>query len=315
MLKAVEVMRRGPVGWVIIRHNEQMMEKGWETEDVEEVHAGMAMALDDLRADRAIRIIGITGEHDGDWFNLPSRQRYDEEPRHRARHDWVNIANSPDKARPPERRVPPAIETLALLEKPVIARVNGNALSFGQSVLWGCDIIVAIETAIVADAHMGQGEVIDSRGVARGYPYGMTPGDGAMGFLPLFLPPTKLKEYQFLSRAWTAKELAEMNIVNYAVATYEELDAKVDELIDALLARPQHALERTKRLTNKAVIAQWNLTQDLSHSQELLDLWEHSRAGHMAMSWDPYDPSVLVARPEGGWSPNTPPDAEAVGAA
>ena len=36
------------------------------------------------------------------------------------------------------------------------------------------------------------------------------------------------------------------------------LDAKVDELIDGLLARPQFALQQTKRLAQKAIIQQWN---------------------------------------------------------
>lgn len=314
MLKAVDVERRGPVGWLVIKNVERLMEQGWEVDDeFAEIHTAMAMGLDELRHDRDIRIIGITGESDGEWYNVPRRKRFDEEPRHRARHNMIEASKSPDKARRPERQVPPAIETLAMLQKPVIARVNGDATGFGQSVLWGCDLIVAIETAVVADAHLGQGDIISSNGEALGFPYGITPGDGAMAFLPLFLPPTKLKEYQFFSRSWTAKELAEMNVINYAVPTYEELNAKVDELIDGLLARPQAALARTKRVVNKAVIQQWNLTQDLSSAYEILDFWEHNRAGHMDPSWDPYAPSELVARPAEGWSPSTP-AAQPVGA-
>jgi enoyl-CoA hydratase len=263
------------------------------------------MGLDELRNDRNIRIVGITGERDGEWYRVPRRDRYWEEPRHRGRHHFVDGANTPDRARPPERKVPPAIETLAMMEKPVIARVNGDALGFGQSVLWGCDLIVAIETAVISDVHLGQGDVLDSDGVARGFPYGITPGDGAMAFWPQFMPPAKMKEYQFLSRAWTAKELADMNAINYAVSSYEALDAKVTELIEGLLARPQHALERTKRVANKAVIEQWNLAADLSHAYELLDLWEHSRAGHMDPNWDPYGPQEVVSAPEGGWFPDT----------
>ena len=306
MLRAAVVERRGPVGWCVIKNVEQLMEQGWEVEEYAEIHTAIAMCLDELRHDRSVRVIGITGEQDGEWYNVPRRERFYDEPRHRQRHNFMDPASNPDKAKPPERSVPPAIETLAMLEKPVVARVNGDAIGFGQSVLWGCDIIIAIEDAIVSDVHLGQGGVVDSHGERRGFPYGITPGDGAMAFWPLYLPPTKMKEYQFLSRAWTAKELAEMQVINYAVPTYEELNAKVDEIIDGLLARPQHALTRTKRVANKAIIQQWNLAQDLAMSYEILDFYDHMRAGHMDPAWDPEDPKGLTPRPEGGWSPETP---------
>jgi enoyl-CoA hydratase/carnithine racemase len=295
------------VGWVVIRDVEALMEQGWEADEFAEIHTSIAMGLDELRHDRTIRIIGITGERDGEWYRVPRRDRYFDEPRHRARHNFIDASNSPDRARPPERKVPPAIETLVMLEKPVIARVNGDALGFGQSVLWGCDVIVAIETAVISDVHLGQGVVRDSQGVARGFPYGITPGDGAMAFWPQYLPPPKMKEYQLLSRAWTARELADMNIINYALPTYQEVDAKVTELIEELLARPQHALERTKRVANKSIIQQWNLSADLAQAYEILDFWQHGRAGHMDPTWDPYAQQERVAAPEGGWLPDTSP--------
>ncbi len=304
MLKAAEVERRGPVGWVVIRNVQDLMEKGWEVEDYAEIHTAIAMGLEELRFDRDVRIIGLTGERNGEYYNVPRRRRYDEQQLHRDRHN--RLLGRPDPRlhrRGPERAVPSAIETLAMTDKPVIARVNGDAIGFGQSLLWGCDIIVAIASAVISDVHMGQGDVIDSNGEARGFPYSIAPGDGAMAFWPLFLPPTKAKEYQLLSRAWTARELAEMNVVNYAVGSYEELDAKVDEIIDQLLARSQHSLTRTKRLTNKALIQMWNLTQDLSSAYENLDFWQHAAEGHMEAGWSPY--ASPVPRYDGGWSPNT----------
>jgi enoyl-CoA hydratase/carnithine racemase len=187
------------------------------------------------------------------------------------------------------------------MEKPVIGRLNGDAIGFGQSLVWGCDLLVAMENAVISDSHMAQGEVTDSNGEKRGFPTAVTPGDGAMAFMPMFMPPTKLKEYQLFSRAWTAKQLADMNIVNYTAKTHEELDAKVDELVRELLERPQHALVRTKKLLNKALINMWNLNQDLSSAYEGLDFWEHTADGHMENRWH-YEP---VTPMPGGWSPNT----------
>jgi enoyl-CoA hydratase len=310
MLKAAVVERRGPVGWVVIRDVEKLMEQGWEVDEYAEIHTAIAICLDELRGDPAIRVVGITGERDGEWYRVPRRSRYFEERRHRDRHNFIDAANSPDRARPPAHRVPPAIETLAMMEKPVIARMNGDAMGFGQSVLWGCDLIVAIESAIVSDVHLGNGAALDSDGVVRGFPYGITPGDGALAFMPLVMPPVKMKEYQFLSRSWTARELADMNVINYALPTLAEVDAKVAELIEGLLARPQHALERTKRVANKAIIQQWNLTSDLSYAYEILDFWHHNRAGHMDVGWDPYGPDEQIVAPAGGWFPDTSQSAE-----
>jgi enoyl-CoA hydratase/carnithine racemase len=300
MLKAAEVERRGPVGWVVIKNVQDLMEQGWSADEFVEIHTAISLGLEELRFDRSIRVVGITGQKDGEFYRFPRRKRFDEEQRHRDRHNRLKArTDSRLHGKGPGRGVPSAIETLALMDKPVIARVNGDAIGYGQSLLWACDLIVAMQNAVVSDSHMAQGEVTDSNGEKRGFPTAVTPGDGAMAFMPMFMPPTKLKEYQFFSRAWTGKQLAEMNVVNYALATHEELDAKVDELIGELLARPQHALARTKKLTNKALINMWNLNQDLSSAYESLDFWEHTADGHMEPGWA-YQP---VVRPAGGWCP------------
>lgn len=303
MLKAAEVEKRGPVGWVVIKDVQDLMEQGWSAEEFVEIHTAISMGLEELRFDRNIRIVGITGQANGDFYRYPLRRRFDEEQRHRDRHNRIKARQDHRlHGRGPGRGIPSGIETLALMEKPVIARINGDVIGYGQSLLWGCDILIAVEHAVISDVHMAQGEVVDSDGQRRGFPTSVAPGDGAMAFLPLFMPPTKLKEYELLSRAWTAKQLAAMNIVNYAVPTYEALDAKVDEIVNALLERPQHALVRTKRLTNKALIQQWNLAQDLASAYEGLDFWDHTIEGHMEPGWA-YQP---VTTHPGGWSPSTP---------
>jgi 2-methylcitrate dehydratase PrpD len=56
---------------------------------------------------------------------------------------------------------------------------------------------------------------------------------------------------------------AAQGIINYAVPK-NEIDGIVNRLVKQLLARTPTALARTKRLCNKHVIQQWNLTQDLA---------------------------------------------------
>ena len=84
----------------------------------------------------------------------------------------------------------------------------------------------------------------------------------------------------FLSRAWTARQLADMNIINYAVPA-DQLDEVLDEILEKLVARPAAVLAHTKRVCNKHLIEHWNLAQDLASAYEMTDFWEHAARGEM----------------------------------
>jgi enoyl-CoA hydratase len=265
----VDTETRGDVAWIYLNSFTKAMEAA-DRETID-VHEAIGWALHNARYDADVKLIVITGREDGEFYSVPPATHYATP----GTLDRINPLKRPGGFAGPSH-YPDAIETLAQIEKPVIARVNGDVIGFGQSVLWGCDIIIAREDAVISDVHLGQGDVIDHTGDARGFPMAITPGDGAMAFFPLFLPPTKLKEYMFLSRAWTAKELAEMNIVNYAVPA-AELDTVFNDIMARLSARPASVLAHTKRVCNKHVIHQSNLARDLSGAYEILDLWQHGR--------------------------------------
>lgn len=237
-----------------------------------DIHLAMAESLERARWDDEIRIVIITGKNDGEFYWPPPPGYYAD------RLDQMNPNNRPPGRWSHERAAIRVPEALALIEKPVIARVNGHASSNGQSIIFGSDLIVAWEDAIITDNHLGMEEVTDADGVPHGYPFGVTPGDGAGALVPLFLPPTKAKEYLFLSPGYTARELARMNIVNYAVPM-DQIDTTVEGLVSRLLKRPARTLARTKRAVNKALVNQMNLTGDLMLWSETLDFWEQGRAG------------------------------------
>jgi enoyl-CoA hydratase len=75
-----------------------------------------------------------------------------------------------------------------------------------------------------------------------------------------------------LARPFTAKELATMGVVNYAVPA-SELDAKTDEIAERLLKRNAYALAMTKRILNKQAMAQFNQTHDASLAYEFLNFY------------------------------------------
>jgi enoyl-CoA hydratase len=291
-LRAAEVERNGPVGIVKIHPVERMMERSMEPDCDEfiEVHAAIAIALEELRFDDSIRIIVVTGSKEDVFYVAPSRAHYDVE-KFRNRLGGIIAPEKLAEARPSEararyRKTGDYIEQLLLCEKPIIARVNGDVIGAGQSVMWGCDIIVAREDAVIADLHTGIGEVKSSSGEVIGFPWAVTPGDGAMAFAQQNFSSYRYKEYMLLSQQLTARELADMHIINYALPA-DELDAKLDEIVRRLLARPQSVLTHIRKLLQKPIVQQANLQMDLSWGYEHLDFVQHGLLGHFQPGWTP----------------------------
>ncbi|MBI2913144.1 MAG: enoyl-CoA hydratase/isomerase family protein [Chloroflexi bacterium] len=233
--------------------------------DFIEHHVSLALALEEVRFDDTVRVVVITGRGDGMFELGPLPGEVEPYPK-----DLMNPATrpgGPSALKGPwslSQGIERTFAALALMEKPVIARLNGNAYGFAMHVLWGCDIIIAQEDVLLGDNHLALHPTM---------PWGMTAGDGAFAFLPLFMTPTKLKEFLLLGPSWTAKQMAEMGLINYAVPA-DQLDAKVNEFVQKFLERPVGPLIRTKRAANKRLIEQMNLTHDYSWLSETLDHWE-----------------------------------------
>ncbi|MGA2307318.1 MAG: enoyl-CoA hydratase/isomerase family protein [Acidimicrobiales bacterium] len=253
-------------------------------------HTSLGLALEKVRFDDSIRVVIITGRDDGLFELGPMRE--ETEP-------WaLDVLNpttrpgGPGSLRGPwslSQGIERTFATLALMEKPVIGRLNGDAYGFALHAMWGCDIIIAREDVLVSDNHLSMHPVL---------PFGMAAGDGAFAFLPLFMTPTKMKEFLMLGPRWTAKQMAELGLINYAVPA-DELDAKVDEFVQAFLARPPLALIRTKRAANKRLIEQMNLTLDYSWMAESIDHWEGSATGfEQQMTLRPDEPAWTVGDPK-----------------
>jgi enoyl-CoA hydratase len=218
--------------------------------------AEVARALGELRDDIGTRVIVVTGRDD--VFTIP--------PSSYGHHgnpggDW-DIMNG----------VTRAVEAMCTIEKPVIAKVNGHAVGFGANLVLGCDFIVAREDAIIADHHMSCGELVIDGEVKGSAEHCMVTGDGGAVFAPLKMPAAMAKEYLMLARPFTAKELAAMGVINYAVPA-AELDAKTDEIAQRLLKRNAYALALTKRILNKPALAAFNQTHDAALGYEFLNFY------------------------------------------
>ena len=231
-----------------------------------------------LRSETSVRVVVVTGE-EGEFY-VPMRAVF--YGTDAARGYLVDPAGS--------WRTSVGIvrfnQEITELDKPVIAKVNGNAIGFGSTIAFACDLIVAAENAVFCDTHLAMDEREDLKALPAGVepdapsppPAGIVPGDGAVSVVQAFFPPALAKEYLMLARPFTGAELAERSVINEAVPT-AELDATVEQMAERLLARSAFALAWTKRTSNRAIAEELNRSLDAGLGYELLT---QMHRGHLA---------------------------------
>jgi enoyl-CoA hydratase len=230
-----------------------------------DVHWELGELFARLRGDTTSRVIVLTGYSDRAFFLPPPTPSYTVGGKPIGNNDpaalyriFTGIART--------------LEGIVAIEKPVVAKVNGDAMGFGQSLVFACDLIVAREDATIVDHHMGNGEH------GRGSPMGVVPGDGGAAFLPSHLPPALAKEYLMLGKPLKAAELARLGVINYAVPA-DKLDTVADDLVRRLLERSAYALAWTKRVANRAFAAGMSERLDAGMAYEMVNFYQAERTG------------------------------------
>ena len=146
------------------------------------------------------------------------------------------------------------IMTLLDLEKPIICRLNGAAAGLGASLALLCDVIVADENAKIGDPHVK---------------VGLVAGDGGAVIWPQLIGYARAKEWLLTGDMMTAREAATMGLINHAVPA-DELDAKVAEIADRILANPRWAVRWTKTAVNLPLREIANRVSDAALAYEAL---------------------------------------------
>jgi methylglutaconyl-CoA hydratase len=129
------------------------------------------------------------------------------------------------------RRLAGLFAAIADFPKPVVARVHGNVLGGGVGLVCACDIVIASD-----DARFGLTEV-------------------RLGILPAIISPyvirrlgdSRARELMLTGERFDAAEALRVELVHHVVPA-AELDAKVEERVQALLAGAPHAQTRVKML-------------------------------------------------------------------
>jgi len=120
------------------------------------------------------------------------------------------------------------------LEKPIIARVNGDCIGLGATLALLCDIIISVDDARFGDPHVKMGYVA---------------GDGGAVIWPQLVGFARAKEYLLTGDMLTAVEAERIGLINHAVPR-DKFDEKVNALTAKLAAGSTKAIKWTKTCTN-----------------------------------------------------------------
>ncbi|KPF81131.1 enoyl-CoA hydratase [Brevundimonas sp. AAP58] len=121
--------------------------------------------------------------------------------------------------------------------KPVIAKVNGDAMGFGATIALLCDVVFACEEARFADPHVK---------------VGLVAGDGGAVIWPQLIGFGKARHYLLTGDAIEAREAERMGLIAFSVPP-EDLDTAVASYTDRLARGAQTAIRYTKTVTNLAL--------------------------------------------------------------
>jgi enoyl-CoA hydratase len=126
------------------------------------------------------------------------------------------------------------IYSLLDLEKPVVCKLNGDAIGLGATLALFCDVIIASEAARIGDPHVR---------------VGLVAGDGGAVIWPQLVGYARAKEFLMTGDLIAARDAAQMGLVNRAVPA-AELDDAVEKLVEKLLRGPRYAVRWTKTSVN-----------------------------------------------------------------
>ena len=206
---------RGSGAWIRINRPDAMNALNVEALD------GIVAALDQARADKAVRAVVLTGT--GKAFcagaDLKEVLSHRGEQLVRGHREFLAHASA----------VFDAIETFP---KPVISAVNGLALAGGLELILCGDLVIASDTARLGDAHAN---------------YGILPGGGGSVRLPRTVGPT-MANYLFFTGAFLpAARFVACGLVNEVVPS-ADLETRVAELVEVIATKSPLGLARLKQL-------------------------------------------------------------------
>ena len=184
------------------------------------LRAALRQALVELDADRAVKVIVLTGAGERAFSAGLDLKELSTDPL------GMGAANAVDPAENPARAV-------LACSKPIIGAINGVAITGGFEVALACDVLICSTNARFADTH------------AR---VGITPGWGLSQKLSRAIGPYRAKELSLTGNFLDAAKAYDWGLVNRVVAPEELMPAALQ------LAAQMADIEADMLVTYKAMI-------------------------------------------------------------
>ncbi|MBF6625803.1 enoyl-CoA hydratase/isomerase family protein [Aerococcaceae bacterium zg-BR9] len=178
------------------------------------------VALDDIAANRDIKVLIVTGEGDKAFVAGADIKEMKDKSVLEGK-AFSNLGNN-------------VFEKLANLRQPTIAALNGYTLGGGCELALSCDLRVA-----TTKAKLGQPEV----------GLGIIPGFGGTQRLSRLIGPARAKDLIFTARIVDSQEALQMGLVNKVVES-DVLLEEVEAIAKQIMKQAPLAVERAKEAIN-----------------------------------------------------------------
>ena len=126
------------------------------------------------------------------------------------------------------------LQSMIECDKPIIAKVNGDAIGLGATLALFADVTIAAEEARFCDPHVK---------------VGLVAGDGGSIIWPANMGYALAKYFLLTGEMVSAREAQAMGLIA-KVTTRDELDAETDRIAQKLAKGAQQAIRFTKRVIN-----------------------------------------------------------------
>jgi 2-(1,2-epoxy-1,2-dihydrophenyl)acetyl-CoA isomerase len=194
-------------------------------------------------ADPAVRAVLITGAGRGFSSGADLKAGFDPHP----------DDGMPDLRKELHGVYHPIIAGVRLLDKPVIAAVNGPAVGIGASLAFACDLVLAAESAFFGLAFVN---------------IGLMPDGGSTLFVPAAVGKARAFQMALLGERVPAAQALDWGLVNQ-VYPDAELPAEADALVERMAKGPTRSYAGSKRALNRMLYpdleGQLELEADLQH--------------------------------------------------
>lgn len=194
-------------------------------------------ALDDAELNDEVRAIVITGEGKAFCAGQDLAEAMDPE--------------GPELQSIVKDHYNPIIERIRVIEKPIIAAVNGVAAGAGANIALACDITIAKKSASFIQAFSK---------------IGLIPDSGGTFFLPRIIGSQKALALMMTGDKISAEQADAMNMI-YKAVDDEAFESEVKSFAETIAALPTRGLGLTKKAVNATFTN--NLTQQLALEEEL----------------------------------------------